>query len=157
MGITKRAFWYEKIGLLPLQQPAKVRPDRPVRDVITKMQNSRYGCVFVVDDADSLIGIFTDRDVMEHFVASSLPGDVVIEQIMTKNPITISADDTVEHAVELFHEKKVRHLPVADKRGAVKGLLSVRVLVDFIAEYMPAEVLNLPPDRSIVSKETAGG
>ena len=61
-------------------------------------------------------------------------------------------------ASEIFHEKNIRHLPViSDKSGKVKGLLSARVLMDYVAENLPGEVLNLPPDSTIVAKETEGG
>jgi CBS domain-containing protein len=48
---------------------------------------------------------------------------------MTKNPMTVSPDDSAMDALELMRERKFRHLPVA-KNGKVVGMVSIRDLYD---------------------------
>jgi len=153
----RRAFWYEHVGHLPLQNPVQLKGESSLEDCILAMQESGLGCVFIVDGENKITGLFTDKDVMEHFVASSLSKQTKIGTVMTKNPITILPNAEVVRAVEIFHEKKVRHLPIIEENGDIKGLLSVRVLMDYVAENLPGEVLNLPPDSTILPTDTEGG
>jgi CBS domain-containing protein len=153
----RRPFWYVPVKLLPLQKPVLLTKESTLEDCIRAMQETGLGCIFIVDEKKNLVGLFTDQDVMEHFVASSLPGHTKITKVLKKKPITIPASTDVAHALEVFHEKKIRHLPVIDPEEGIKGLLSIRVLMDYIAENVPKAVLNIPPDSTIVSRGVEGG
>jgi acetoin utilization protein AcuB len=52
---------------------------------------------------------------------------VIARDLMTYNPVTVSADASVAEAAEILHEMDIRHLPVVDK-GALVGILSDRDL-----------------------------
>jgi acetoin utilization protein AcuB len=54
--------------------------------------------------------------------------DKTASQIMSKKLITVRYDDSVRKAYQLMQDKKIRHLPVSDERGAVIGILSDRDL-----------------------------
>ena len=157
--MTKEAatFWDEQIGHLPIQQPARLSQAALVTEAIEQMQQKGYGCILALNEKEELVGVFTDRDAMQQYIGTSLPDNTSLSDVMTANPYTIDAEESVKGAVEMFHEKKVRHLPVIDKKKGLIGLLSVRVLTDFIAEHLPGDVLNLPPDPTIVSHGTDGG
>ena len=94
----------------------------------------------VVEEGDRLIGIVTDRDIR-----SALPYDLFkgidnekerkkaaalkIEDIMTRQPKTISPLDTVQDALLLIQKERVGAFPVVDDAGRLKGMLSVRDLL----------------------------
>lgn len=95
----------------------------------------------VIDDEDRLIGIVTDRDIR-----SALPTNLIkalddpfevknelakmkIQDVMTKDPFTISPADTIQDALLLIQEKRVGAFPVVDDNGKLKGILSVRDLL----------------------------
>lgn len=94
----------------------------------------------VVEEDNALIGIVTDRDIR-----SGLPyklfkkvdfekekekfSDLKVEDIMTKDPFTISPLHTIQDALLLIQEKRVGAFPVVDKQGKLKGILSVRDLL----------------------------
>ena len=46
--------------------------------------------------------------------------------LMTTNPVTVSERDTIEHAEGQMHRLDIRHLPVVDDRGHLRGILSDR-------------------------------
>lgn len=151
-----REFWSTPIGFLPLQRALFVTSDATVEEAIRLMQEKGKGCVCV--QADGVIeGIFTERDVMQKFVEQSLANETPIESVMTRAPVMISPAAPLSEAIEIFHDRGFHHLPVGDPEGGVDGLLSVRVIVDYVAENLPGDVLNLPPDSSIVSREADGG
>jgi len=151
------AFWFTEIRHLPKVEPVIVRESVPAVDVISQMKRSQVGCALVVDEADQLIGIFTERDVMRKYVATTIPRDTSINKLMTRNPMTLSSEDKVSDAAKVIGEIHFRHLPITDDSGMILGLLSVRCLMDYLAENLPEAVLNLPPDGAIVSQEMEGG
>ncbi len=51
-----------------------------------------------------------------------------VKNIMTKNPITIAPEAPVGSAIDVMVERKIRHLPVVDERGAVVGIITDRDL-----------------------------
>jgi CBS domain-containing protein len=151
-----REFWSTPIGFLPLQRAIFVTGDATVEDAIRLMQERGKGCVCVQSNG-GIEGIFTERDVMHKFVEQSLANDTPIQAVMTPDPIMVSPAAPLSEAIEIFHDRGFHHLPVGDPDGGVDGLLSVRVVVDYVAENLPGDVLNLPPDSSIVSREADGG
>ena len=152
-----QAFYNEKIGLLPLQKPIILAEDTPLTQAVAEMQKGDTGCVLIKDSERKLIGIFTERDVMNKFIGTSLDPTTPISEVMTREPVFMSPDATVKETIEFFGEKQIRHLPIGINTERIVGLLSVRVLTDFLADHMPEEILNLPPDTTILPRETDGG
>ena len=76
---------------------------------------------------------------------------------MTPEPVMVNPETSLSEAIEIFYEHKFHHLPVLNETGRLKGLLSIRVAVDFVAENLPGEVLNRPPDSSLTAVEEGGG
>lgn len=147
--------WNEKVGHLPLQKPLILKDTETIADCIRLMQECNRGCVLIVNDVDALVGLLTERDLMHHFMGTELSSRETVRKVMTEDVFTISPDLDVTQTMDLFGDKPFRHLPVV-KDNDILGLLSVRVLVDFIAENVPQELLNLPPEVGDVPKETFG-
>ena len=154
---TSPSFWEQKIGLVSLQKPSIVKSGTSITEAVRLMQKMKVGCVLVEDEGSTILGIVTDGDLMHDFVGSTLSGDSAIDNIINDAVTIVSDKSTVTEAVELFYYNKFRHLPVVNEKKKVIGILSVRGLMNYIAEHMPSEVLNLPPDSSIQSTDTAGG
>lgn len=115
------------------------------------------GCVLVRGPSGGLTGIVTTSDLMHEFVDSSLLPGAPIRSIMTSAPETAPESATVADAAEVFKRRGVRHLPVTEADGSIIGLLRVRGLMAFMAEHLPREVLNRPPDGNGISEEISGG
>jgi acetoin utilization protein AcuB len=54
--------------------------------------------------------------------------DVNVKDIMTRNPITIDPEAPIGTAVDVMVDRKIRHLPVVDARGAIVGIITDRDL-----------------------------
>jgi acetoin utilization protein AcuB len=94
----------------------------------------------VVDQNQKLIGIVTDRDIRSALPFNYLKDACVEEQrerfcalpvkeIMTKNPLTISATFTIQDALLLIQHSNVGALPVVDENRRLEGIISVRDLL----------------------------
>ena len=85
--------------------------------------------------------------------------NVSVASIMTKNLITLKANDELSHAESLFKKNKIRHIPVVED-GEIIGMLSFTDLlritfvdaVDDDAEDVDAEVYNLFTMRQVMTK-----
>jgi arabinose-5-phosphate isomerase len=76
-----------------------------VSDAVLEMSRGRLGCVGVVDQSGSLVGIFTDGDLRRHFSAVNI--DKPITEFMHTSPQRVSPDALVADVVHLFTEKRI--------------------------------------------------
>jgi CBS domain-containing protein len=151
----KEPFWSEPISKVDLQRPAVVRSGTTIIDAVKEMKYNQIGCVLVVDAEKKLVGIMSNGDLMHEYVGSTLPGDAPVDTIMTGNPLSATPALTVQEALEIFDSNKFRHLPILNG-DAIEGILSVRGLMTFISEHLPLQVMNLPPDSSLVASRPSG-
>lgn len=101
------------------------KPDMSVRDAACRMAAERVGAMLVVEN-DQLVGIFTERDVLNRVVATRLdPDKTTLAEVMTRNPQTVRADKTFSHAMHMMYEGCFRHMPVVDD-GKPVGMISIR-------------------------------
>ncbi|MGW1452177.1 CBS domain-containing protein, partial [Micromonospora sp. NPDC002411] len=86
-----------------------------------EMRDSAIGDV-VVTDGDSVVGIVTDRDITVRGVAENMDaGSTRLNQITTRDVITVSQYDDAVAAADLMRTYAVRRLPVIDD-GRLVGL-----------------------------------
>ncbi|MEU0550912.1 CBS domain-containing protein [Micromonospora sp. NPDC005979] len=102
-----------------------------------EMRDSAIGDV-VVTDGDSVVGIVTDRDITVRGVAENMdPGSTRLNQITSRDVITVSQYDDAVSAADLMRTYAVRRLPVVDE-GRLIGLVSMG---DLAVEREPQSVL----------------
>ena len=145
------------ISELTLREPVMVEASVTVVDAVNKMNEQHTGCV-LVGKSGKLVGIFTERDVLNKVAFKPNNQTFRVEQVMTANPETLEADETIAFALNKMSVGGFRHIPIVDHQGKAVGVLSVRDLVDFLVELFPEGVLNLPssPEKGI-AKTLDGG
>jgi CBS domain-containing protein len=101
-----------------------VGPAQSLREATQLMAKHRVGSA-VVQDAEQLIGILTERDVLNAVASGTVPDEVTVQDIMTADVVTVGPDwDLVEAAGEM-DRRRIRHLVVYEG-GQLLGVLSVR-------------------------------
>jgi CBS domain-containing protein len=105
-----------------------VTPDTSVYDALQLMSEKAVGSVLVVENGE-VRGIFTERDYARKVVldGKSSPNTRVAE-IMTSQVLCTKPEQTIEEAMALMTEKRVRHLPVL-ANGKLVGVVSIGDLV----------------------------
>ena len=84
------------------------------------------GALPVTDDANKLVGIVTDRDIVVRAVADAKDVTATtVAEIMTPDVFTVRADDFVFQAIRLMGDKQVRRVPVITETGELGGILSM--------------------------------
>jgi CBS domain-containing protein len=106
-----------------------VDPQDAVISAIELMVERDVGSVLVVDRAGRLVGIFTERDLLRHYLeAQSKFLYLTVDQVMTSPVVTVSPTTTLDAALDLMAIKNIRHLPVVDKEGKVVGYVTWKIL-----------------------------
>lgn len=99
------------------------KPTDAVRLAAKLMRDRNVGCVLVMEEG-SLLGIFTEGDLVTRVVAEERdPDATLIGDVMTPEPDTVSADETAIVALRRMDDSGFRHFPVV-KDGAVVGVIS---------------------------------
>jgi CBS domain-containing protein len=122
-------------------------PDQTVAEAVALMRQHRVGCILICEQ-DEVVGIFTERDLMQRVLAGGRRLSVDVCSCMTRDPVVVRPKDSVATAVRHMVEGGYRHLPVVDESGRPSGMLSVKRIVHYLAEHFPATIYNLPPDPS---------
>lgn len=105
--------------------------EQRVTEVIEKLARERVGCV-VVSDHDAVRGIFTERDVLKKVALEDRDmGQVVISEVMTADPITMSESAPVKDVLTTMHTNGFRHLPIENATGKVVGLVSMADVLQY--------------------------
>ncbi len=120
-----------------------VRPETPVREALALFVVHGIGSVPVVDPSETLIGIFTERDVIYgDFGDSDRFHRRLIGEVMTRDPITCSPDDTVDEVMDEMSQHRVGQMPVVSD-GVLIGVVSVGDLIKSLHDQLETENQHL--------------
>jgi CBS domain-containing protein len=98
-----------------------------LHEAATRMHEGGFSCLPVLSGGE-LVGIITERDIVEAVAAQARPGVVTVLEYMTEAPRTILASDACSVAATRMLAAGCRHLPVVDGDSLV-GILSARDLL----------------------------
>jgi IMP dehydrogenase len=103
-------------------EPVTLQPGDSVAEALELMERYRISGVPIVDDAEILVGILTNRDLRFETDTSQL-----VSALMTsRNLVTAPIGTTLAEAEEILHRNKIEKLPVVDADGRLKGLITVK-------------------------------
>lgn len=124
-----------------------------VDDAVNEMNRHRVGSMMVKGADDSVRGIFTERDVLVRVVSAGRdPKATLVREVMTPDFESISPDTSVEDAMQLMTEQRVRHLPILDD-GKLCGMISIGDVTRWLLQVNEMEAENL---RKYVFSEYPG-
>ena len=96
-----------------------------IREAAKKMSAAGVGAILVVT-GEKLVGIFTERDALKRVLAAGTqPDNVRLDEVMTPDPMTITPDRPLGHALHMMFEGGYRHVPVVEA-GRPVGMVSDR-------------------------------
>lgn len=129
------------------RKPVVVRPSDSVDRVAKKLSKAQVGSAIVMK-RDEIVGIITDRDILNKVVAKGKnPREVKVEEIMTPNPYTIEYDEDITDAAELMVERGIRRVIVTKLGKPIGFLLAVDVLSAINSQEEEEEgVENIEPE-----------
>lgn len=111
------------------REPYSIQDTASVMDAAEFMAQRKIGAVCVLDDQGKLIGVFSERDLLNRVVVRrSDPASMRLGEVTSPLRAVISCDETPHQALERMEKIGSRHLPVVDGEKWV-GMLSMRDLL----------------------------
>lgn len=130
----ERALMEEPVHSLQPARPVSVRPTTTVRQAVQIMVENSVGAVLVLGDGGKLLGIFSERDVLNRLAGlRDQYEELPVSHFMTPDPETVSADDKIAFALHKMDGGGYRHLPVM-AAGKPQGIISVRDILRFVSQ-----------------------
>ena len=113
-----------------------------VYQAIEQMCDKNIGGLLIVENGN-LVGIFTERDYARKLILKGKSSkDTPISELMTKNPITVTPDNTIEECMNIMSGKRIRHLPVVEDNH-LTGMISIGDVVKHIIEEQKSIIEHL--------------
>jgi CBS domain-containing protein len=134
----------QPISRLSPRAPLCVDENATLEDAVIAMREARVGCMLVVDDDGYLIGIFTERDLLLRLESADLSRN--IRPYMTRDPETLRPADPIAFALNLMSVGGFRHVPLVDEHGRPLGVVSVKDVVNYLADVFSQDVFTVPPN-----------
>ncbi len=109
-----------------------IGPGATVYEALQIMAERGIGALLVID-GETFVGVISERDYARKVILKGRSShQTKVCDIMTSPPITISPECTVDEAMRLATERRIRHLPVVNSSGVIAGVLSIGDLVKWI-------------------------
>lgn len=106
-------------------QVSTIDPTARVSEVAQMLSERRIGAVLVMDSAEQMLGIVSERDIVRCLAANGARTlEMTAGQLMTRAVQVAHPDTTVAEAMQMMTAGRFRHLPVID-RDTLIGLISI--------------------------------
>jgi len=120
-----------------------IDPTATVPDIAARLSEHRIGAVLVVDRAEQVLGIVSERDIVRSVATNGARTlEMTAGQLMTRTVHTAHPDMTVEEAMRKMTIGRMRHLPVL-QNGAIVGMVSIGDVVKSRIMQQDTEVDSL--------------
>lgn len=129
-----------------------IRPDDSVKDLMQRLTTHRIGALVVSEDGQSVLGMASERDVVNRLVADGpaildSPVSAIMTTTITCTPVTATTADLME----LMTNSRIRHVPVLDDDENLIGLVS-------IGDVVKSRLGELKDERdALIQYVTVGG
>lgn len=128
-----------KVQDLMVENVVITKQETTIEDAVKLLFKKHAEALVIVDDGRKCKGIFTERDILRS-IAKKVPLDTHLQEVMSKNVLTVRKEDSFAKAKRLMVSHSIRHLPVVDKKGYLVGMLTIRKILD--------ELVGIPTFRS---------
>ena len=138
------------------REPECCRADQTAQEAAQVMRDRDCGCVPIVDDAGSVIGIITDRDLAVRGIALGKDSTTSLSELMTPGAASCGPDDDLRDLEQKMAELQVRRIPIVDTSGRCLGIVSQADIARASATDSPVteqeialvvEKISQPPGR----------
>lgn len=104
-----------------IEKPYTLSINATLKEVKYLMDEKEVGGILITNNDGKLVGILTHRDVL---FQNNL--DTRITELMTKDVVTANQGISIDEAKKILHENRIEKLPLVDKEGNLKGLITTK-------------------------------
>ncbi len=117
-----------------------IKPGVSVGEAIRRMRDELVGALVVSEDGTSILGIISDCGIVDALADHGV--DVLkdrVRSMKTEGVLTCSADDRVGAIMAAMVARQIRHIPVVDEQGRLRGIVSMSDVVKYLLHEIQAE------------------
>lgn len=119
-----------------------IAPEQPVKEAVALFTQHNIGAVVVLDEAEALIGIVTERDVVRQLNQSDGLLSQPVKALMTAKVITCVPQDDLMSVANVMTERRFRHMPVVEQ-GKLLGIISIGDVLKAQRDYYHGQIDTL--------------
>jgi len=146
----------DSVSLMETDDYVCIEPSTPLFKAVQVMKQDEGGCAIVCAADRSVVGIFTERDLLNKIVGQDVDENSPVSDWMSPIVETLTPEATIGDAVTIMNDKGYRNIPLV-KDGKLVGSISVFDVISYLAESYPKTTMNLPPNPHQVMESTDGG
>ena len=144
------------VSTLVQRPPFRIQRGSPLSEALAMLRTRRTRCL-VVMDGERVMGLLTDRDLVEKCFHEGLREDTPVETLMDSPIVSVTPQTPILDALRIVDRERIRHLPLIEEDGTLRAVIRGRDLMEYLAESMPELVLNQPPDAAAQLRAREGG
>ena len=124
-------------------QVFSVAESATLKECADLLETRRVGAMVILNEGGGLIGVVSERDIVRNIAKSGASAlQCTVGEVMTRQVVTAKPKDTVESAMSLMTDRRIRHLPVVE--GArLTGVVSIGDLVKWRIAEADAEIQTI--------------
>jgi len=105
--------------------PSCCKPETPLDQVAKLMVQHDCGEIPVIDAAEQVVGVVTDRDIVVRIVADGKnPQAYAAESCMSRLVVTVPLNAPLKDVLSTMEKHQIRRVPVVDERGSCVGMIA---------------------------------
>jgi len=126
-----------------------IAPTASVLEATQVMNRHRIGALVVTQgkgmtECDRVVGMFTERDVLTRVVSQRRdPETTRVEEVMTRDLAYCRPGMELEEVGAIMQQRRIRHMPVCDEDGGLRGMISIGDLNAWRAEGLDTTIQHL--------------
>ena len=123
--------------------PACCTPETPLDQVAKLMVQHDCGEIPVIDRAEHVVGVVTDRDIVTRVVARDKnPMAYTAETCMSESVVTVPEDAPLTDVLAMMEKHQIRRVPVVNEQGCCAGMISQADVAWAGKEHQVAELVR---------------
>lgn len=139
------------VGLICNRAAVLAHEGMSVCEAAQVMLAQHVGSLVVVENTSTgslIVGMLTDRDIVVALVAPDFNAQAaLVGDIMSRNPITCTTEDSMTDALNLMRDHGVRRVPVTDTQGMLAGIVTLDDLMEIVADDLQRFVQVIQRER----------
>jgi len=132
----QRALAEETVTAVQSHPFTAISPDATVDEALWKLAGKEIACLLVADDESKLVGVFSDRDVLNKVALEyDEVKDRPVKELMTTDPVYVFDTDSASAAISVMAVSGYRHVPVVALDGKLLGIISPQRMTRFLRDH----------------------
>lgn len=132
IGPLNSDFLIKPISTLSPSDPILVKENTKIMDIIPHFQKHECDCVFVINEDEKMVGIYTARDLVMKSLKDKDFLENEVSKYMTRKVITGKMDTTIAYVLNILSNGGFTQFPIIDEEGYPISLISLRGILDYI-------------------------